>query len=118
MHRKLGLVKPPLFTSPSAIEVGHKALVFSQFVSTLKILSGELKPAGTPFCYLDGSTKDRLGECNRFNRDPKILVFLISLMTGGTGLNLTSAASNPTTTTPSADPRLPPILTICEPSDG
>ena len=75
----------------SAIEGGHKILVFSQFVSTLKILAEELKSAGTPFCYLDGSTKDRLGECNRFSRDPKIPVFLISLMAGGTGLNLTSA---------------------------
>ena len=75
----------------SAIEGGHKVLVFSQFVSTLKILKDELSASDIPFCYLDGSTKDRLGECNRFNRDPKIPVFLISLMAGGTGLNLTSA---------------------------
>ena len=75
----------------SAIEGGHKILVFSQFVSMLKILTDELRSAGIPFCYLDGSTKDRLGECNRFNRDPKIPVFLISLMAGGTGLNLTGA---------------------------
>ncbi len=75
----------------SAIEGGHKILVFSQFVSQLKILSEELTKANIPFCYLDGSTKDRLGACNRFNRDAKIPVFLISLMAGGTGLNLTGA---------------------------
>ena len=75
----------------SAVDGGHKVLVFSQFVSTLKGLAEELRAAGIPCCYLDGSTKDRLGECNRFNRDPKIPVFLISLMAGGTGLNLTSA---------------------------
>ena len=75
----------------SAIEGGHKILVFSQFVTMLKELSTELHEAGIPFSYLDGSTKDRLGECNRFNRDPKIPVFLISLMAGGTGLNLTGA---------------------------
>ena len=84
-------VEPFLEQLVSAIEGGHKILVFSQFVSTLKILADELKRAGIPFSYLDGSTKDRLGECNRFNRDPKIPVFLISLMAGGTGLNLTSA---------------------------
>ena len=39
----------------------------------------------------DGSTRDRLGECNRFNRTKEIPVFLISLMAGGTGLNLTGA---------------------------
>ena len=84
-------VEPFMEQLVSAIEGGHKILVFSQFVSMLKVLSDELKSAGIPFCYLDGSTKDRLGECNRFNRDPKIPVFLISLMAGGTGLNLTGA---------------------------
>jgi non-specific serine/threonine protein kinase len=75
----------------SAIEGGHKILVFSQFVKMLKSISEELQEHGIPFCYLDGSTKDRLGECNRFNRSPEIPVFLISLMAGGTGLNLTGA---------------------------
>ena len=75
----------------SAIDGGHKILVFSQFVTQLKALADELRAEGVPFCYLDGSTKDRLGACNRFNRDPKIPVFLISLMAGGTGLNLTGA---------------------------
>ena len=84
-------VEPFMEQLTSAIEGGHKILVFSQFVSMLKILTDELRASGIPFCYLDGSTKDRLGECNRFNRDPNIPVFLISLMAGGTGLNLTSA---------------------------
>jgi len=75
----------------SAVEGGHKILVFSQFVKMLKAIAAELGERGVPFCYLDGSTKDRLGECNRFNRSPGIPVFLISLMAGGTGLNLTGA---------------------------
>lgn len=75
----------------SAISGGHKILVFSQFVKMLQIIASQLQEESIPFCYLDGSTKDRLGECNRFNRDPKIPVFLISLMAGGTGLNLTGA---------------------------
>jgi SNF2 family DNA or RNA helicase len=74
-----------------AIRGGHRVLVFSQFVKQLAVLKDELSAAGIPFCYLDGSTKDRLGECNRFNRTPDIPVFLISLMAGGTGLNLTGA---------------------------
>ena len=84
-------VEPFMEQLTSAIEGGHKILVFSQFVAILKVLSEELRSSGIPFCYLDGSTKDRLGACNRFNRDPKIPVFLISLMAGGTGLNLTGA---------------------------
>jgi SNF2 family DNA or RNA helicase len=75
----------------SAIEGGHRILVFSQFVKTLEMIGGELERLGIRFCYLDGSTKDRLGECDRFNRTRDIPVFLISLMAGGTGLNLTGA---------------------------
>ena len=75
----------------SAIEGGHKILVFSQFVKQLNTIAEILRESGIPFCYLDGSTKDRLGECNRFNRSADIPVFLISLIAGGTGLNLTGA---------------------------
>ena len=75
----------------SAIEGGHRILVFSQFVKMLQIIAAELQEEGVKFCYLDGSTKDRLGECDKFNRDRSIPVFLISLMAGGTGLNLTGA---------------------------
>ena len=84
-------IEPFMEQLMSAVEGGHKILVFSQFVTMLKTLAEELRRAGVPFCYLDGSTKDRLGECNRFNRSPDIPVFLISLMAGGTGLNLTGA---------------------------
>jgi SNF2 family DNA or RNA helicase len=75
----------------SAVDGGHKILVFSQFTSMLALLCKELDAANIRYCYLDGSTKDRLGACRRFNQSPDIQVFLISLMAGGTGLNLTGA---------------------------
>ncbi len=74
-----------------AMDGGHRVLVFSQFVTMLTLLRREFEVRGIPYCYLDGSTKDRLGECARFNRDASIPVFLISLHAGGTGLNLTGA---------------------------
>ena len=73
-----------------AMAGGHRSLVFSQFVSMLSILRRELDKRGIRYCYLDGSTKDRLGECRKFNQSD-IPVFLISLHAGGTGLNLTGA---------------------------
>ena len=73
-----------------AMDGGHRSLVFSQFVSMLSILRGELDRRGIPYCYLDGSTKDRLEVCRRFNQGD-MPVFLISLHAGGTGLNLTGA---------------------------
>lgn len=66
-------------------------LVFSQFVKVLKLLRDELEAASLPFCYLDGSSSDRMKQVDRFQEDENIPVFLISLKAGGTGLNLTGA---------------------------
>jgi SNF2 family DNA or RNA helicase len=75
----------------NAIEGGHKVLVFSQFVMMLKLIERAMKEDGVPYEYLDGSTKDRLERVDRFQNDPTVPVFLISLKAGGTGLNLTAA---------------------------
>ena len=74
-----------------ALDGGHRVLVFSQFVSMLALLRERLQQEEIPFCYLDGHTKDRIGEVTRFNREAQIPLFLISLKAGGTGLNLTGA---------------------------
>lgn len=73
------------------VDGGHKVLVFSQFVQMLQIIRQWLEFSGTPFCYLDGASKDRFEQVDRFNNSDKIPIFLISLKAGGTGLNLTSA---------------------------
>ena len=74
-----------------SIDGNHRMLIFSQFVSVLQLLKKELDSQNIPYCYLDGSTKDRLDVCDRFNQDASIPVFLISLKAGGVGLNLTGA---------------------------
>ncbi|GAB6058765.1 DEAD/DEAH box helicase [Desulfonatronum parangueonense] len=73
------------------VEDGHKVLVFSQFVQMLHIIRGWLQTTDIPFTYLDGSSKDRFEQVDKFNNDDSIRLFLISLKAGGTGLNLTSA---------------------------
>ncbi len=75
----------------NAIEGGHKVLVFSQFVMMLKIIEKAMRDDGVTYEYLDGSTKDRAERIDRFQKDPSVPVFLISLKAGGTGLNLTAA---------------------------
>ncbi len=75
----------------TSIGEGHRVLIFSQFVQMLHILRREFERTGVRFCYLDGTTKDRMTEVSRFNSDPSIPVFLISLKAGGSGLNLTGA---------------------------
>jgi SNF2 family DNA or RNA helicase len=74
-----------------AIDGGHRILVFSQFVTMLHILRDRLKERSIDFCYLDGSTKNRMDEVRRFNTERNVPIFLISLKAGGTGLNLTGA---------------------------
>lgn len=70
---------------------GHKVLIFSQFVSMLKLVKEALLEDKIKHEYLDGATKDRQGAISRFQDDPTITVFLISLKAGGSGLNLTAA---------------------------
>jgi len=74
-----------------AADGGHRVLVFSQFTSMLDLIGPALEEAGFAFCRLDGSTKDRAATVEKFQSDPAIPVFLISLKAGGTGLNLTAA---------------------------
>jgi superfamily II DNA or RNA helicase len=70
---------------------GHKVLVFSQFVSMLKLVREALDEDKIRYEYLDGSTIDRADRIDRFQNDPTVPVFLISLKAGGSGLNLTAA---------------------------
>jgi len=74
-----------------AVDGGHRVLVFSQFTAMLDLIAPALDAAGFPWCRLDGSTKDRASVVDKFQSDPSIPVFLISLKAGGTGLNLTAA---------------------------
>ena len=69
---------------------GHRILIFSQFVSMLKLLSEELKSQELDYCYLDGQTTGRQQEVDRF-QNGNAPAFLISLKAGGYGLNLTAA---------------------------
>lgn len=76
----------------NAMAGGHKILLFSQFTSMLDVIERRLKAERILYYRLDGSTKSeqRTRLVNAFNEN-KIPVFLISLKSGGTGLNLTGA---------------------------
>ena len=76
---------------PILIEGGHKVLVFSQFTSLLAIVRSEVRKRNLQHAYIDGATRDREAEVQRFQTDPQVPLFLISLKAGGLGLNLTAA---------------------------
>jgi len=73
------------------IDGGHRVLVFSQFTSMLGVLRKALEEKEVAYSYLDGSTQNRQALVHEFNQREDLPVFLISLMAGGTGLNLTGA---------------------------
>lgn len=70
---------------------GHRVLVFSQFVGMLDIIRDHLNQEKVVYEYMTGQTKDRQACVARFNDDPSVKVFLLSLKVGGLGLNLTAA---------------------------
>ncbi|MBN1327548.1 MAG: ATP-dependent helicase [Candidatus Cloacimonetes bacterium] len=74
-----------------AVEGGKKIIIFSQFVQMLKLLKSVITDLKLAYEYLDGSVKDRQGRIDNFNNNNKIRIFLISIKTGGFGINLTSA---------------------------
>ena len=71
---------------------GHRALVFSQFVTHLAIVREALDKQRFSYQYLDGSTPAAKREIAVKNfQAGKGDLFLISLKAGGLGLNLTAA---------------------------
>lgn len=71
---------------------GQRVLVFSQFVQMLSLVREELDRRAIPYAYLDGQTRNRQQEVDRFQSAEGPPFFLISLKAGGVGLNLTAAS--------------------------
>jgi len=79
-------------TVKNLIDNGHKALVFSQYVSFLKLVKARLNTENISYQYLDGATSPahRKKAVTAFQNGESDL-FLLSLKAGGSGLNLTAA---------------------------
>lgn len=79
-------------TVKNIIENGHKALVFSQYVSFLDIVRKRVEAEKIDYQYLDGTTSaaKRKKAVDAFQAGEGDL-FLLSLRAGGSGLNLTAA---------------------------
>ena len=76
-----------------AIDAGHKILLFSSYTSMFEIIEKKLKKNKIEYYKLTGSTpvSQRVEMVEKFNKNPEVKIFLISLKAGGTGLNLTGA---------------------------
>jgi len=72
---------------------GHKALFFSSFVQYLELFKKRFDKEKQPFSVLTGdmSNKEREKQIHRFGENEDVQSFLISIKSGGTGLNLVAA---------------------------
>jgi superfamily II DNA or RNA helicase len=73
---------------------GQAALVFSSFTTALDLVEHALRPSGISWQRMDGKTpqKTRRHLVETFQKSDGPTVFLVSVKTGGAGLNLTRAS--------------------------
>ena len=74
-----------------AVLNGHKVLVFTNFLAAIDLLSADLEARGIGHLTMTGATSNRESLVRQFQTRDDIKVFLITLKTGGLGLNLTAA---------------------------
>ena len=74
-----------------AVSNGHKVVVFFNYIAGLEIVGERLTELGIDFATITGATRDRQSQVEWFQTDPTCRAMLMTLKTGGVGLNLTAA---------------------------
>lgn len=74
-----------------AIENGHKVLIFVNYLSSIESICKSLEKNNIKYLKMTGQTKNRQQIVDRFQNNSRYKVFVMTLKTGGIGLNLTSA---------------------------
>ena len=74
-----------------AVSNNHKVLVFTNFIKTIENICSDLEDMDIKYLAMTGSTKNRQELVDQFQKDKKYKVFVMTLKTGGVGLNLTAA---------------------------
>ncbi len=85
---KLALVKEKM---EEIALTNRKALLFANFIAGVEKVGEELNDIGMDYIQMTGATRDRQSLVERFQSDPDCKAFIMTLKTGGTGLNLTAA---------------------------
>ncbi|GIW23224.1 MAG: helicase SNF [Candidatus Sericytochromatia bacterium] len=76
---------------PDIIENNHKVLIFANFINAVDLISKDLKSRNIKHLTMTGSTRDRKDIIETFQNDKDYKVLVMTLKTGGLGLNLTAA---------------------------
>lgn len=74
-----------------AVNNGHKVVVFFNFLAGIEITATKLENAGIGYEIMTGASRDRKKIVERFQNDEDCMVMLMTMKTGGVGLNLIAA---------------------------
>lgn len=74
-----------------AVANNHKCVVFFNYIAGLELTGARLSERGIGYEVMTGATADRRRTVEHFTNDASCRVFLMTLKTGGVGLNLTVA---------------------------
>lgn len=74
-----------------AVENGHKVVVFFNFLTGIELVAERLAAMGIGYVEMTGATTNRQKVVDTFQKSPDCMVMLMTLKTGGVGLNLTAA---------------------------
>jgi SNF2 family DNA or RNA helicase len=72
-------------------ESGHKCLVFTNYLATVDLVSRDIEALGLRSLVMTGATVERQDLVRQFQTDQTIKAFVMTVKTGGLGLNLTAA---------------------------
>lgn len=75
-----------------ALESDHKIVIFSQYLTMIKIFEEYFDEENIKFVSFTGATKNRGQVVKKFNEDNDCKIFLGSLLAGGIGIDLTAAS--------------------------
>jgi len=73
------------------VQNDHKCLIFTNFLATVDLVSQDLASIGIANLTMTGATVDRQSLVSRFQTDNEVKAFIMTLKTGGSGINLTAA---------------------------
>jgi len=74
-----------------AVNNGHKVVIFANFLSAVESVSQDLADEGISALSMTGATRNRKALVDRFQNDNDTMALVMTLKTGGVGLNLTAA---------------------------
>jgi SNF2 family DNA or RNA helicase len=69
----------------------HKCLVFTNYLGVIEVLSDDFNQFDCDYLVMTGATRNRQELVDKFQNDDNTKIFMMTLKTGGIGLNLTAA---------------------------